>query len=85
MSGRAHERRTIGAARGPRRGEQCLGTAACPLGLRTGGTRVMSASEEAQLVSALAELLCDWLAERPGPLSSPLRSRRCLTIEEVLR
>jgi hypothetical protein len=76
MSGRTHERRTIGAARRPRRGEQCQTAAACELRLRPGRTRLMSQGEQEQLVSALAELLCDWLAEHPDRLPSRLRSHR---------
>lgn len=84
MSGRAHDRRTIGAARGLRRGERCPTAAACELRLRPGRGRLMSQGEQEQLVSALTELLCDWLAEHPGRLPSRLRSHRQPTATQAV-
>jgi hypothetical protein len=85
MTGRSHARRSVGAAREPRRGGTCPPARDRQLCLRTSKTRGMSEKERERLVGALAELLCDWITEHPEKLPARLRSGRGRDVEDGTR
>ncbi len=66
VNGRSHgRRRSLGAARGPRRGGDCPNTHDHRLRLGAGQAVAMGKAEEERLVGMLAGLLADWLTEHP--------------------
>jgi hypothetical protein len=75
VSGRVRTPHAGASAARRQRRPACVKAEDRPLRLRAGHTRPMTEAEERELVSALAELLTDWLAAHPDRLPAGLRSR----------